>query len=91
MLEEAGFTEARLTAETGFNSTGKTKGVLFHAAKPKVIKTVPAEKPMKDSPMQEPLDRYKEFFEAAYADGALDRKTKHLAALAASLAAGCDP
>nr|WP_157212074.1 carboxymuconolactone decarboxylase family protein [Desulfomonile tiedjei] len=37
------------------------------------------------------LDKYQEFFEAAYSEGALDRKTKHLIALGASLSAGCDP
>lgn len=35
--------------------------------------------------------RYDEFFELAYADGVLDRKTKILVALGASLAAGCAP
>lgn len=37
------------------------------------------------------LDKYQEFFDAAYAEGALDRKTKHLIVLGASLAAGCEP
>ena len=41
--------------------------------------------------MEEGLKKYREFFEAAYADGAIDRKTKHLIALAASLGAGCEP
>jgi len=35
--------------------------------------------------------RYDEFFELAYSEGALDRKTKILVALGASLAAGCVP
>ncbi len=35
--------------------------------------------------------RYDEFFELAYADGVLDRKTKILVALGASLASGCAP
>ena len=35
---------------------------------------------------------YDAFFARVYGDGtALDRKTKHLIALAASLAAGCEP
>jgi AhpD family alkylhydroperoxidase len=37
------------------------------------------------------LLKYQEFFNAAYAEGTIDRKTKHLIALGASLAAGCDP
>ncbi len=37
------------------------------------------------------LSKYQEFFNTAYGDGAIDRKTKHLIALGASLAAGCDP
>ena len=36
-------------------------------------------------------DRYDEFFEFAYADGALDRRTKILIALGAGLGAGCAP
>ena len=91
MLESAGFTGARHFADTYFNSTGKTKGVLFYAAKPEVQKTMPIELTMMSRPKKDPMDQYKAFFEAAYADGALDRKTKHLAALAASLAAGCEP
>ena len=35
-----------------------------------------------------PMDRYDEFFSMTYQSGALDVKTKHLAALAASLGAG---
>jgi alkylhydroperoxidase/carboxymuconolactone decarboxylase family protein YurZ len=42
-------------------------------------------------PPQDLLGKYQEFFNAAYADAAIDRKTKHLIALGASLAAGCDP
>lgn len=41
--------------------------------------------------MEDSLAKYQEFFNQAYAEGALDRKTKHLIALAASLAAGCEP
>ena len=49
MLEQTGFRDVELVAETGFNSTPKTKGVLIRAKKPmesdqKTIKT------MKDSP-----------------------------------------
>ncbi len=38
-----------------------------------------------------PMDKYDEFFAMAYQPGALDAKTKHLVALAASLGAGCQP
>lgn len=38
------------------------------------------------------FSRYDEFFAQVYGEGgAFDRKTKHLIALAASLAAGCEP
>jgi len=37
------------------------------------------------------LNKYREFFETAYADGAINRKMKHLIALGASLGAGCEP
>jgi hypothetical protein len=33
MMQQAGFSDAALVAETGFNSSPKTKGVLFRAAK----------------------------------------------------------
>ncbi len=38
------------------------------------------------------FSRYAEFFAQVYGEGcAFDRKTKHLIALAAALAAGCEP
>ena len=37
------------------------------------------------------LKKYDEFFSSVYSEGVIDRKTKHLIALSASLAAGCDP
>ncbi|WP_435051689.1 carboxymuconolactone decarboxylase family protein [Desulfoferrobacter suflitae] len=37
------------------------------------------------------LGKYLRFFNVVYAEGAIDRRTKHLIALGASLAAGCDP
>lgn len=40
--------------------------------------------------MSDALGKYQEFFSQTYADGALSRKTKHLIALGASLAAGCE-
>lgn len=38
-MEKAGFEDAHLVAETGFNSTRKTIGVLIRARKPE--KTIP--------------------------------------------------
>jgi len=38
-----------------------------------------------------PMDVYDDFFSLTYQAGAMDVKTKHLVALAASLAAGCQP
>jgi len=37
------------------------------------------------------LNKYQEFFNSVYEDGAINIKTKHLIALGASLAAGCQP
>jgi len=84
MLREAGFGDAELTAETGFNSSPVTQGVLFRAVKP-----APADLGRPD--MTDALSKYREFFNVAYAEGRIDRKTKHLIALGASLAAGCEP
>lgn len=38
-----------------------------------------------------PMNKYDEFFAMVYSRGAMDIKTKHLVALSASLAAGCQP
>ena len=86
MLKQAGFTDIELLAETGFNSSPVTKGALFRATKP-VISIVKE----KDKAMENSLSKYQEFFDQTYAEGALDRKTKHLIALGASLMAGCEP
>ena len=86
MLKEAGFEDVEWVAETGFNSSPVTKGVLFRATKPPISDVGRVEMEPKDA-----LSKYQEFFNEAYAEGALDRKTKHLIALGASLAAGCDP
>jgi alkylhydroperoxidase/carboxymuconolactone decarboxylase family protein YurZ len=85
MMREAGFTAAELVAETGFNSSPVTRGALFRAEKPAI-----PDVGRLGIPAQDLLGKYQEFFHAAYADAALDRKTKHLIALGASLAAGCD-
>lgn len=37
------------------------------------------------------LEKYDNFFTTVYSESVIDRKTKHLIALAASLAAGCEP
>lgn len=38
LLKKAGFEDAELVAETGFNSSPKTKGTLFFARKPLIHK-----------------------------------------------------
>ena len=85
MLRKAGFINTELFAETGFNSSPKTKGVLIRADKPKLDGHQKG-----NGRMEIPLNKYQEFFDAVYAEGRIDRKTKHLIALGASLAAGCD-
>jgi alkylhydroperoxidase/carboxymuconolactone decarboxylase family protein YurZ len=83
---EAGFVDAELVAETGFNSSPVTKGVLFRAKKPEISSVGKTVKLSKDL-----LGKYQVFFDSVYGEGVLDRKTKHLIALGASLAAGCEP
>ncbi|MCG2775762.1 MAG: carboxymuconolactone decarboxylase family protein [Desulfobacterales bacterium] len=85
MFKQAGFVDIELVADTGFNSSPVTKGALFRATKPVISIVKEKEKVMEDS-----LSKYKEFFDQTYAEGTLDRKTKHLIALGASLAAGCE-
>lgn len=84
MLEKAGFFGAQMVAETGFNSSPKTKGTLVRATKAGGIAEA------KDRDEGDLLSSYQAFFDQTYAQGALDRKTKHLIALGASLAAGCE-
>ena len=86
MLNETGFVDVELVSETGFNSSPVTKGVLFRARKSAISDVGRFEMQPIDA-----LSKYQEFFNAAYAEGTIDRKTKHLIALGASLAAGCDP
>lgn len=85
IMKQAGFVDAEMVSETGLNSSPVTKGALFRASKPSVAI------PQHRTDAMDTLGKYQEFFEAAYTDGALDRKTKHLIALGASLSAGCDP
>jgi alkylhydroperoxidase/carboxymuconolactone decarboxylase family protein YurZ len=86
MIREAGFMNAELVAETGFNSSPVTGGALFRATKSTV-----SDVRGHAASSQDVLGKYQEFFNAAYAEGLIDRKTKHLIALGASLAAGCEP
>jgi len=86
LLKQAGFADIELLAETGFNSSPVTNGALFRAIKP-VISIVKE----KGETTDDSLSKYQEFFDQTYAEGALDRKTKHLIALGASLMAGCEP
>lgn len=81
-MKEAGFNEAESPGETGFNSSPVTKGTLFRATRSEGRKGMSVE---------DGLNKYQEFFEMAYADGAINRKMKHLIALGASLGAGCEP
>ena len=39
MMQQAGFSDATRVAETGFNSSPKTKGILFRAIKPNLQTT----------------------------------------------------
>ena len=85
MLKEAGFGDAELVGETGFNSSPVTRGMLFRARKSAI-----SEVRRFDMQTKGVLSKYQEFFDSAYGEGAIDRKTKHLIALGASLAAGCE-
>jgi len=78
--------DVELVSETGFDSSPMTKGVLFRARKSAISDVERFEMEPKDA-----LSKYQEFFNAAYAEGTIDRKMKHLIALGASLTAGCDP
>jgi hypothetical protein len=86
LLKEAGFKEVEIRGETGLNSSPITRGMLFYAGMPSIKAVIKKEQEMKDL-----FETYQAFFNQAYADGAIDRKTKHLIALSASLAAGCEP
>lgn len=82
LMREAGFVEAELAGETGFNSSPVTKGVLIKGIKKGGEKGLS---------IDDGLKKYREFFETAYGMGVIDRKMKHLIALGASLASGCEP
>jgi SAM-dependent methyltransferase len=53
-------------------------------------KAGPIEGVDEEDSMQDVFGLYQGFFDATYGDGTLDKKTKFLIALGASLAAGCD-
>jgi SAM-dependent methyltransferase len=53
-------------------------------------KAGPIEGPMEEESMSDVFGSYQGFFDAVYGGGVLDKKTKFLIALGASLAAGCD-
>ncbi len=81
-MRKAGFGDAEPAGGTGFNSSPVTRGALFKGTR----KGGDIGLSIDDG-----LKQYREFFETAYAAGAIDRKIKHLIALGASLAAGCEP
>jgi len=60
--------------------------VLIRAGKEAAFKMMETKRGVNGS-----LQKYQTFFDDVYAEGVLDRKTKHLIALGASLAAGCQP
>jgi len=60
--------------------------MLFRAYKPMFFDAC-----KNDPVVKECIAVYQSFFDMIYAKGALDRKTKHLIALGASLAADCEP
>ena len=65
---------------------------LFHVTMKKVdgFDFEAAAGPSQEGQMSEAMGKFQEFFDATYGAGVIDRKTKHLLALSASLAAGCD-
>jgi hypothetical protein len=85
LFRQVGFGDTELVGETGFDSSPVTKGAIFRGIKPMISVVTEKEKTMQDS-----LSSYQDFFDRVYKEGTIDRKTKHLIALGASLAAGCD-
>ena len=86
MLEEAGFADAEWVRNTGMDSSPETRGALFRALRPVRLHVQSEGYPMEGS-----LEAYRRFFDRVYEEGHLSRKVKHLIALGASLAAGCEP
>jgi SAM-dependent methyltransferase len=79
---------------SGFEIT--TIGRLNEGSLPRDLFTVfmkkagPIEEPIEEESMSDVFGAYQSFFDATYAGGVLDKKTKFLIAMGASLAAGCD-
>jgi len=86
MMRQAGFADAEIAGSTGLDSSPMTRGVLMRARRPSIHSYRNRESAVPDL-----FKPYDEFFEAVYRDGALDRRSKFLIALGASLAAGCEP
>jgi hypothetical protein len=70
---------ARMEAATAYDTRGPVTPAVL-ATKEETLSTAPAAQA-----------QYEEFFQLAYAPGALDARTKILVSLGASLAAGCAP
>lgn len=86
LMRKVGFKQAEFVRLTGFKSSAYTAGALFYAEKPRVTKEKEVFRSQKNA-----LRAYEEFSGLTFGPGVLDRKTKFLIALGASLAAGCDP
>jgi hypothetical protein len=86
LLNKVGFLQADFLRRTGFKSSPYTEGALFYGEKPRAAEIQGAGMTPKDA-----LQTYQEFTGLVFGPGTLDRKTKYLIALGASLTAGCDP
>jgi alkylhydroperoxidase/carboxymuconolactone decarboxylase family protein YurZ len=86
MIKEAGFDSVRILGQTDFDSSPVTQGAMIRAVKPESVPATAGSGAMGDL-----LDKYQEFFNEAYQDGALDSKTKIMISLGASLGSGCEP
>ena len=82
LMKGAGFNKVESAGETEFNSSPATRGTLFRAIRGEGGKGLA---------VNDGLNKYRKFFDMAYADGAITRKMKHLIALGVSLGAGCEP
>jgi hypothetical protein len=85
LLTDVGFSGATLTGFTGFKTSPYTEGALFMAEKPALPR-------QEDRDMAPPdaLAAFQAFADQAFVAGALNKKTKHLIALGASLAGACE-
>jgi len=81
-MKQAGFEDQEFVGMNDIKSSPVTTGALFRAKK--MVQK-------KDNAMEDALNKYQDFLDANFADRALDRKTKYLMALAASLEAGFEP